>query len=139
MSKNATYTSSSTQNEILEVTSKVIINKIVENASNSYISVIADESTDCTGKVQLSIVLRYLANSTIKECFIGFVELSGCNAQTISTTIISYMRKIGLNLGNLVGQGYDGLQRWQGTLVGSKPGLENFIQKHCTYIAHCML
>ena len=118
MSKNATYTSSSTQNEILEVTSKVIINKIVEKASNSYIAVIADESTDCTGKVQLSIVLRYFENSIIKECFIGFVELGACNAKTISTTIVSYMRKIGLNLGNLVRQGYNSASTMAGHISG---------------------
>ena len=40
--------------------------------------------------------------------FLGFVQIEKMDAQTIADKIISSVTRWGLNMGNLVGQGYDG-------------------------------
>ncbi|XP_077968824.1 uncharacterized protein LOC144422835 [Styela clava] len=59
MAGNAKYTSPMIQNEILKVASNMIVQDIVMEANKSFVSVIADESCDISGKEQLSIVLRW--------------------------------------------------------------------------------
>ena len=60
-SKNAIYTSSRIQNQILDILGSAVV-KIVERVRDAtYFSVIADEVTDCSNKEQLSIVLRYIS------------------------------------------------------------------------------
>ncbi|XP_077970543.1 uncharacterized protein LOC144425105 [Styela clava] len=59
MAGNAKYTSPMIQNEILKVASNTIVQDIVMEANKSFVSVIADESCDISGKEQLSIVLRW--------------------------------------------------------------------------------
>ena len=60
MASNAKYTSPMFQNEILAIASNMIVQEIVTEANKSFVSVIANESCDISGKEQLSIVLRYM-------------------------------------------------------------------------------
>ena len=56
-------------------------------------------------------------------------------AQTIADKIISSVTRWGLNMGNLVGQGYDGAA----TMIPSKNGVQAKIRNHyknATYV-HC--
>ena len=58
--RNATYTSSRNQNEVLDILGKTV-RIIVERFKKAvYYTVIADEITDCSNKEQLSIVLWYI-------------------------------------------------------------------------------
>ena len=43
----------------------MIVQEIVTEANKSFVSVIADESCDISGKEQLSIVLRYMIGSKV--------------------------------------------------------------------------
>ena len=60
MAGNAKYTSPMFQNEILAIASNIIVQEIVTETNKSFVSVIADESCDISGKEQLSIVLKYM-------------------------------------------------------------------------------
>ena len=56
MAGNAKYTSPIIQNEILGIASTMVVEELVAEANESFISVVADESCDILGKKQLSIV-----------------------------------------------------------------------------------
>lgn len=75
--KNAKYTSKTIQNEILNVSCKVILESIVkeiQDGSNFY-SIIVDEAKDESNTEQMSICLCYLYDNRINERFLGFIEL----------------------------------------------------------------
>ena len=58
MAGNAKYTSPTIQNEILGIASTMVVEELVAEANESFISVVADESCDISGKKQLSIVFK---------------------------------------------------------------------------------
>ena len=67
--------------------------------------------------------------------FLGFVQIEKMDAQTIADKIISSVTRWGLNMGNLVGQGYDGAA----TMSPSKNDVQAKIRNHyknATYV-HC--
>ncbi|XP_061401029.1 52 kDa repressor of the inhibitor of the protein kinase-like, partial [Musca vetustissima] len=75
--KNATYLSPRIQNELIEIIGEYIQMSIVEEVKRAvFFSVLADETTDISGKEQLSICIRFFdkASNKIKECFLSYVE-----------------------------------------------------------------
>ena len=91
---------------------------------NNLFSVMADECTDCSNQVQLSICIRYCYTendvSYVTEDFCGFVKLVKTNAETISTCILNKLREWGFDLTRLRGQGYDGCSTMSGEVSGVK-------------------
>ena len=140
MAGNAKYTSPTIQNQILGIASTMVVEEIVAEANESFISVVADESCDISGKEQLSIVLRYTKGDKVNESFTGFVEMSSVSAESISAAILAHLSRIGVDLRKLVGQGYDGAS----TMAGHVSGVQKRIRKkypraifvHCA--AHCL-
>lgn len=80
----------------------------------------ADESCDIAGKEQLSIGIRFYDNEkmTIREEFLGFVELTAMDAVTIATEIDNFLQNEGLDRDKCVGQGYDGCSTMAGKIGG---------------------
>lgn len=131
-SSKATYISKTTQNEIIECCSKVILNHILSRIKNGsgFYSIIFDETLDVSKRSQISLVLRYIYNDKIREDFVMFVdafdEASALLEETedneeseekkeISITgevlgkiIIKQINSIGLDLEKCVGVGTDG-------------------------------
>lgn len=103
-------------------------------------SVIADGASDISRCKQLSVSLRYENGSNIDEVFVGFVPMMVQNAEAIATAIRRKLVDLGLDLRNIVGQGYDG--------ASVMSGCENSVQAlvcrdypnalfvHCQ--SHCM-
>ena len=140
MAGNAKYTSPTIQNQILGIASTMVVEEIVAEANESFISVVVDESCDISGKEQLSIVLRYTKDDKVNESFTGFVETSSVSAEPISAAILAHLSSIGVNLRKLVAQGYDGAS----TMAGHVSGVQKRFRKkypqaifvHCA--AHCL-
>ena len=117
-----------------------MVEEIVAEANEIFISVVADESYDILGKEQLSIVLRYTRGDKVNESFTGFVEMSSVSTESISAAILAHLSRIGVDLRKLVGQGYDGAS----TMAGHVSGVQKRIRKkypraifvHCA--AHCL-
>ena len=67
----------------------VIMKKINCNLQSSYISIIADETTDVGHNEQLSIVVRYFNSDTNRpvESFIILKRMTSVNANSIFQTI----------------------------------------------------
>lgn len=74
-SSRATYISKTTQNELIECCGREILSNIIQRiqAARLY-SVMFDETTDCSNKSQLSLILRYTDCYTIYESFVQFID-----------------------------------------------------------------
>lgn len=57
----------------------------------AFFAICCDETTDVSAKEQMSICIRFVEDSYIREEFIGFVELTKTDAETISQSILSCM------------------------------------------------
>ena len=65
--KNALYTSNRIQNDLITSIKNVILRNIKNNLQNSFISIMADETTDVGNFEQLSIVFRYFDEKKIDQ------------------------------------------------------------------------
>ncbi|CAI6354759.1 unnamed protein product [Macrosiphum euphorbiae] len=65
--KNALYTSNRIQNDLITSIKNVILRNIKNNLQNSFISIMADETTDVGHFEQLSIVFRYFDEKKIDQ------------------------------------------------------------------------
>ncbi len=142
--RNATYTSKTIQNQIIRVLAEQVTNHIIDKIKAAqWFTVIADEVTDVSNREQLSIVLRYVDNTTlmVREDLVGFFECDfGITGNDIATKITSSLEELGLDLSHLRGQAYDGA----GNMAGSVKGTAALIRKkyplaiylHCA--SHCL-
>ena len=121
--RNATYTSNTTQNEIIVVIGDWIRNKIISGiqGKNKLFSVVADEARDVANLEQMPIIIRYInMYYEIQESFIGFVECeSGTSGHAIASLIEESCHRFGLNMQLCRGQGYDGAGNMSGSCSGA--------------------
>lgn len=117
--KNAKYTSKTIQNELIKAVGNHVRSEIFHEIEEAkFYSVIADEVTDCANKEQLSISFRYVFNGTVKEVFVGFVEVERITGKIIADTIIKSLNTWGLPLQHMRGQCYDGASNMSGARSG---------------------
>ncbi len=70
-------TSNRIQNDLIEVITDVLREDIKEELRVApFVAVEVDETTDITNKAQLSVILRYVSGSEVKEAFLGFDDVS---------------------------------------------------------------
>ncbi|XP_057294597.1 52 kDa repressor of the inhibitor of the protein kinase-like [Hydractinia symbiolongicarpus] len=93
-SKNATYLSPQTQNEIISCCGDYITDKIMSAVKQAkFFSIICDEACGTSTKEQMSVVLRFVdQHCNLREEFIGFVhcseglsagKINGCQAHIL--------------------------------------------------------
>ncbi len=74
-SSNATYISKTTQNSLISCCGKEILDQIlIKVRASKFYSILFDETTDVAHMSQLSLVIRYLHEGSIREDFIGFLD-----------------------------------------------------------------
>ena len=132
------YLSHDIQNEILQIMSHAIIRKITSSIRSAiHFAVIADESTDISGKQQLSISLRWVGTAfDVHEDFVGLYEMDhGADAKTITKMITDALLRLGLPISNLRGQGYDGASVMSGSISGVSTQIKA-MERRAVYI-HC--
>jgi len=120
----------------------ILQNLASEVGSANYFSVLADECKDLSKKEQVSVIVRYLFDSSIHEEFIGMTETESLNAAGLTDTIVSMIRRLSSLCGNAVlfqncvGQGYDGASVVAGHLSGVNAVFRNTYAPCAQYI-HC--
>ena len=125
-SRNATYLSPTSQNDIINIIGYDILrNSIVEDIKEAkFFSVLADEVSNHNVE-HLAVCLHYVdANYNIREDFVTFIKLERVRAINISEAITGCVEELGLSLNNLRGQGYDGAS----TMSGEKSGVQKRIR-----------
>lgn len=141
LKKNATYTSKTTQNDIIACIDEHISNVISERISKSkFFSVIADETTDNNRKEQLSVSVRYLDEGKVREDFLGFVEIDDLSGKGIAEKIVNELMRHNIDLFYMIGQGYDGASAMSGGIKGCQAIIREkypaAVYIHCA--AHCL-
>lgn len=72
---NATYISKTSQNELIDSIGEEITQQILTRLHKSlFYSILFDETTDLAHKSQLSAIIRYVAENTVYEDFVGFID-----------------------------------------------------------------
>ncbi|CAM9408025.1 unnamed protein product, partial [Heterosigma akashiwo] len=143
-----TFLSHRTQEEFIEGIGRQIFNAQKEEIKASpYFSILADEGTDSSSKVLLSMFFRYLSQHphtkkwTIKERFMGFSYLTSTRGVALKETIYGVCDKLEVDMQRCFkGQGYDGA----GNMSGNTNGLQALVLQdyprapfiHC--FAHCL-
>ena len=121
---NAKYMSKTIQNELICLCGEEIVTGIISEVKESKVfSILADEVRDCSNTEQMSFVIRFVDKSCqIREEFIQFLECeSGTSGQELYLKIVNVIRNLGLEIGNLRGQGYDGAVNMAGKKVVYRP------------------
>ena len=120
---NASYTSKTIQNEIIEAFEHEIRGRILAEVRQAhFFSVMADECTDVSNKEQLTICLRYVdEHDKIHEEFIEFVHCDrGITGAALADKIVHSLKdKHGLNMYGLRGQCFDGASNMSGSKKGT--------------------
>ncbi|XP_052165077.1 uncharacterized protein LOC127782046 [Oryza glaberrima] len=135
--KNAKYTSSEVQKEILSIVARKVQKSIREEIGTSKFCIMADEARDESKKEQMAIVLRFVnKEGLIKECFLDLVHVSDTHALTLKNSICAVLSGNNLNVQDIRSQGYDGASNMR----GEWNGLKALILNECpyAYYINCM-
>lgn len=128
------------QNELLQLMAHTVLRKIIANVSQSkFFGIIADEATDCAGKQQLSICIRWVGTDhVVHEDFIGLYEVStSANSQNLAKMILDVLLRVGLDVHRLRGQCYDGASVMSGNVSGVAARI-NVLEPKALYV-HCTM
>jgi len=131
------YTSPSSQNEMIQYSAQYVREKIVKDVKASkYFAVCLDTTPDTSKRDQLSIIVRYVgANGDISEDLLDFVHAEEMTAEGLFESLKSVLDKYELKMDNIRGQGYDGCS----TMSGCYSGLQARVREVCesAYFVHC--
>ena len=135
--KNVTYTSPSSQNEIIEIIGHNLIRKkiIGEIQDAKWFALMADEVTSHNQEI-ISLCIRFCdKDSNIREEFIDFINTDRITGVAIKEKILEKLSVLGLDVKNVRGQTYDGAAN----MSGERMGLQALIRKESpkAIYTHC--
>ena len=118
--KNATYTSKTIQNELIQVVGDSLRDDIISEIKESkYYSILADEVTDLSNQEQLSFVIRFVDKcNLIREEFLDFITVDRITGEKIASSILSRLETWDIPIANCRGQGYDGASNMSSVING---------------------
>lgn len=138
--RNARYLSPRIQNEFISINGDLIRKAIVEECNASlFWSLMLDETTDVSRVEQVSVCVRYVGTKKeleVCEEFLGFCSVSCTDAETITSTIVTFLNNCGLTMDKLTGKGFDGAATMSGHVSGVSARLEQQYP-NARYFTHC--
>ena len=79
-----------------------------------FFGIMADECTDFTTIEDLTICCRWVESGVPEEHFIEILPLKKANAESIYSALVEYCREKNIQLGRLIGMGFDGTATFSG-------------------------
>ncbi|XP_031332794.1 zinc finger MYM-type protein 1-like [Photinus pyralis] len=141
--RNALYTSWNIQNEIIEISNDLILQKLITKINLSgYFSVLVDETTDISTTEQMSLCIRCVDPSFtfVEELFLQFIPIEDVTGKGIATAIVDNLKRLGIDVSKMRGQGYDGAAAMSGQFNGVQAHVRALypqaIYVHC--VAHSL-
>ena len=119
-SRNSIYTTNTSQNQLLSICGDVIKKQVLQEIKGAYFTILADETSDISGREQLCLCIRYVHKNTIREEFIEYIEVDNTSGLNLSDTILKKLSEWDLDISKLRGQGYDGASNMSGRFKGVK-------------------
>eukprot|EP00102_Acyrthosiphon_pisum_P024116 XP_016661326.1 PREDICTED: polyadenylate-binding protein-like [Acyrthosiphon pisum] len=140
--KNALYTSNRIQNDLITSIKNVILRNIKNNLQNSFISIMADETTDVGHFEQLSIVFRYFDEKKNRpvETYITLKRMQSVTAQAIFDCLHDVLILMGKDWHSVLSVCFDGASTMAGKIGGvqTKCKEQNSNIKYIHCYAHCL-
>jgi hypothetical protein len=140
--KNATYISPKTQNELINIIGREMIQKKIvdEIKEANFFTILADE-VESHHKEVCSLCVRFVdVDKNIREEFLDFVPLVRTTGEHIGASLIKSIKDLGLNIDSCRGQGYDGCSAMSSEAVGVQAVVKrhapNALYVHC--FGHCL-
>ena len=96
-----------------------------------FFGIVADECTDVTTIEELTICCRWVEKGVPEEHFIEILPLKKANAESIYSALVEYSRKKNIQLGRLIGMGFDGAATFSGNKTGFQRRLKELSPQHC--------
>ena len=83
-------------------------------------AILADESTDCSNKEQLALIIRFVdKKNEIREEFLKFIYMdSGVRGEELKSKILESLRDAGIDVSYCRGKGYDSAANMSGVRCG---------------------
>ena len=82
----------------------------------------ADECTNVTTTEELTIYCYWVESGVAEEHFIEILLLKKANAESIYSVSVMYCREKNIQLGGLIGMGFDGVSTFSGDKTGVQKG-----------------
>lgn len=127
MPSNALYTSPQIQNEIIHIIAdelrKIIV---IELNDSSFLTLMADGTTDRSGNEMISIAFRYLKDGMPIETLVAIEKADDISAVGISKVIIDRIETLEINDEKMITQCYDGAP----VMSGHRGGVQNLVERH---------
>ncbi|KAL4083493.1 hypothetical protein QTP88_028809 [Uroleucon formosanum] len=112
------YLGKNIQNEIIQLLDNKIRQKIISAVQNSkYYSIILDCTPDVSHKEQMTMIIRFVTSTekkenvpakvSISEHFLTFIELHDTTGLNMTHVLLETLKKYGILLDDMRGQGYD--------------------------------
>ena len=83
-----------------------------------FFSNMADECTDVSTIEELMICCHWVESGVPEEHFIEILPLKKANAERIYSALVEYCRERNIQLGRLIGMGFDGAATFSGDKTG---------------------
>lgn len=118
-SRRATYLSSTTVTELINITSEYLESKLLQSIRGKKYSLLADESTDSKNCTQLSIMCKWLSELVIEVHYMGIVHIEGsATSEALMTAIDTFLRAKGVPICDVRFTGFDGCNTMSGDIKG---------------------
>lgn len=137
--KNASYTSSQMQNEIINEMCEMVVQQIADDVKNcdiSFFTIKADGARDKSWKENISIVVRYVKNGSVHENLVAILDAKEFHAEYLSDLILNALTTLGLDPKKILSQCYDGAAVMAGCHGGVQAKIQEKLGKRIPY-THC--
>ncbi|XP_059141319.1 uncharacterized protein LOC131929216 [Physella acuta] len=129
------YLSPEIQNEFLSILASTVRNQLLKDIrKNKYFGILLDTTPDLAHREQLSEVIRYVdvdfvtKKVTIKESFLGFVQVIAKDAASIEKAIVDKLESDDLPLADCRSQCYDNASVMAGHISGLQ---QRMLKRNC--------
>ena len=134
--RNAMYTSRVAVVKFIESLGTWVEESILKRLQKAAMySLMVDEYTNIANVEELSVFCRWEEGGVPVECFLEIIPLKKADAETIYSTLIEFLKKKNLQVGRIVGLGFDGAA----TFSGRRTSVQTRIKKHTPHalFVHC--
>ena len=100
-----------------------------------FFNIMADECTDIASIEELTSCCGWVESGVPEEHFIGILSLKKANAESIYSASVEYCREKNIQLGRLIGMGFDGAATFSGDKTGVQRRLKE-LSPHALFV-HC--
>lgn len=129
---NSLFKYTSEKDKIIHLIADMLRKNIVSELNDSsYLTLLADGTTDRNEIEMLSIAFRYIRNGVPVETLVAIEATNDISAMGLKNTIINTIETLGINGEKKINQCYDGAN----VMSGSRGGVQKLVEEY--YNIHC--